>query len=224
MADRRKRRLPRWLRITGIVALIGAIPVIASAIHLAVLSAGRTHQVDDVPERPIGMVLGAKADPGRPSAFLAARLNLAVDLFERGKIRAILVTGDGLPRSNDEPGVMRDYLEARGVPADRIVEDPAGFDTYDSCVRARDVFGVTEMTILTQDYHVGRAIAICEAVGIDAVGVGDPTMRTRFPLNWIKGVSREWAANLKAEWDTLTRRQPQQDPFDPSLLEAAGIR
>ena len=214
----------RVLLVVGVGVVLGVVAVAASATRVAALSAGRVFAPDDVPERAVGLVLGARSYADRPSAFLAARLDVAVDLFERGKIRAILVTGDGLPRSNDEPGVMRDYLEARGIPADRIVEDPAGFDTYDSCVRARDVFGVTEMTILTQDYHVGRAIAICEAVGIDAVGVGDTTMRTRFPQYWVKGVSREWAANLKAEWDILTRRQPQQDPFDPSLLEAAGLR
>ncbi len=147
---------------------------------------------------------------------------MALELFKAGKIRAILVTGDGLERSNFETKVMREYLVERGVPPEQIVEDPAGFDTYDSCVRARDVFGVTELTVITQDYHVGRAIAICELVGVDAVGVGDTTMLGRFPYNWVKGASREWAANLKVEWDTLTKRQPQQDPYDPSLLEAAG--
>lgn len=219
MAER--RRVPRWLRFAGIAALAGAVPVIVSYAHLAALSAGRTHEVDEVPERAVGMVLGAKADPGRPSAFLAARLDLAVDLFEEGRIRAVLVSGDGLERSNFETRVMKDYLVDRGIPADRIVEDPAGFDTYDSCVRARDVYGMRELTILTQDYHVGRAIAICELVGVDAIGVGDETMRGRFPALWAKGAGREWAANLKVEFDVLTRRQPQQDAYDPSLLEAS---
>lgn len=200
--------------------MLGALPVVASAVHLAVLSAGRVYALDDVPARDVALVLGAKADQGRPSAFLAARLDLAADLYRSGRIRAVLVSGDGLPRSNNEPQVMKDYLVARGIPAERIVEDPAGFDTYDSCVRARDVFGVSELTVLTQDYHVGRAVAICELVGVDAVGVGDATMRGRFPLNWIKGAGREWAANLKVEWDVWTRRQPQQDPYDPSLSEA----
>ncbi len=202
--------------------MVALIPVAASWIHLASVSAGRTHSADDVPQRGVGMVLGAKTHPDRPSAFLAARLDVALELFKAGKIRAILVTGDGLERSNFETKVMREYLVERGVPPEQIVEDPAGFDTYDSCVRARDVFGVTELTVITQDYHVGRAIAICELVGVDAVGVGDTTMLGRFPYNWVKGASREWAANLKVEWDTLTKRQPQQDPYDPSLLEAAG--
>lgn len=202
--------------------MVALIPVAASWIHLASVSAGRTHSADDVPQRGVGMVLGAKTHPDRPSAFLAARLDVALELFKAGKIRGILVTGDGLERSNFETKVMREYLVERGVPPEQIVEDPAGFDTYDSCVRARDVFGVTELTVITQDYHVGRAIAICELVGVDAVGVGDTTMLGRFPYNWVKGASREWAANLKVEWDTLTKRQPQQDPYDPSLLEAAG--
>nr|WP_231980508.1 ElyC/SanA/YdcF family protein [Tessaracoccus coleopterorum] len=161
--------------------MTGSLPVIASAIHLGAVSAGRTYAVADVPRRGVAMVLGAKANPGSPSAFLAARLDLAVELFEAGKVSAVLVTGDGLSRSNHETAVMRDYLVAAGVPAGRIVEDPAGFDTYDSCVRARDVFGVTELTLVTQDYHVGRAVAICGLVGVDAVGVGDETMLRRYP-------------------------------------------
>ena len=193
-----------------------------STARVASLAAGRVYAPGDVPARGIGLVLGARSHADRPSAFLAARLDLALELFKAGKIRGILVTGDGLERSNFETKVMREYLVERGVPPEQIVEDPAGFDTYDSCVRARDVFGVTELTVITQDYHVGRAIAICELVGVDAVGVGDTTMLGRFPYNWVKGASREWAANLKVEWDTLTKRQPQQDPYDPSLLEAAG--
>lgn len=222
MAKPRRLRLRRVLWLVGAVAVLGLIPIAVSAVRVASLSAGRTFEPDEVPERGVAMVLGARADPGRPSAFLAARLDVAVDLYERGKVRAVLVTGDGLPRSHNEPAVMRDYLVARGVPAERIVEDPAGFDTYDSCVRARDVYGVEELTIVTQDYHLPRAIAICREIGVDAVGVADTTMLGRFPLNWIKGAGREWAANLKMEWDLISGRQPQRDAFDPSLQQAAA--
>lgn len=221
----RRRRWPRVLGWAGLVALLlGAglvTAVYAGARHVATGGAGRMYELADVPARPIAMVLGAKADPGRPSAFLAARLDLAISLFEAGKIRAILVSGDGRATSNDEPGVMRAYLEARGIPSAKIVEDGAGFDTYDSCVRARDVFGVRELIVLTQDYHLPRAITICSDVGVDAIGVGDLTMRTAFPALWYKGESREWLANLKMEWDLFSKRSPQQDPHDPTLVNAA---
>lgn len=194
-----------------------------SARHVTRVSEDRIFDVDDVEARPIAMVLGAKADAGRPSAFLAARLDLAVELYTQGTIRAVLVSGDNRASSNHETRVMRLYLEERGVPASNVVEDPAGFDTYDSCVRARDVFGVTEMIVVTQLYHLGRAITICTDVGVDATGVGDVTVRERFPDLYSKGEKREWAANIKMGWDLLSRRTPQQDPFDDSLLRAAGI-
>lgn len=207
----------------GAALALAALSVLVSAGRVAWLAAGRSYDVASVPERAVGMVLGAKADPWGPSAFLASRLDVAIQLFEAGKIRAILVSGDGLPRSNNEPAVMKAYLVERGVPASKVVEDPAGFDTYDSCVRARDVFGVTEMTVISQDYHLPRAMAICREVGVDAVGVADTTMKSRFPGLWVKGWSREWAANLKMEWDVVTKRQPQQDPPTSELTDAATV-
>lgn len=197
-----------------------AIPLLGAGAHARVASWGRIFDVQDAPSRPVAMVLGAQAHPGGPSAFLAARLDVAVELFDDGRISAILVTGDGLERANFETRVMRDYLVERGIPDAKIVEDPAGFDTYDSCVRARDVFGVEELTLVSQDYHLPRAVTICRAAGVDAIGVGDTSMLRRYPYNWVKGWLREWPAAVKMEWDLLTVRPPQQDPFDPSLLEA----
>lgn len=196
----------RW-KIAGVVAGILALPVAVSLTHIAVASWGRIHSVDDAPSRETGMVLGARAFPGRPSAFLAARLDVAVTLFGEGKLSRIIVSGDGSPASHNEPAVMKDYLVSQGIPADVIIEDPKGFDTYDSCVRARND-GYDVLTLISQDYHLRRAIAICRAVGVDGIGVGDTTMRGRHPLNWISGVIREIPANLKMEWDVLTQRPP----------------
>ena len=72
---------------------------------------------------------------------------------------------------------MRRYLVEAGVPADRVVADHAGFDTYDSCSRAQRVFGVERLTVVTQDYHLPRAVATCRALGLDVVGVGDASFR-----------------------------------------------
>ena len=213
-------RRRRSALILGALLAVGLIPMAVSGARVAWASSGRTYDAETVPPRDVGMVLGAKADGGRPSAFLAARLDLALELFAGGRIKAVLVSGDGLARANHETDVMRDYLIERGVPADKIVADPAGFDTYDSCVRARDVYGVRELTVITQDYHLGRAITVCSMVGVDAVGVGDSSMLGRFPLNWLKGAGREWAANLKMEWDVASGREPQTDPPDSSLRRA----
>lgn len=191
--------------------------------HVSRMAKGRTFDVDSIPARPIAMVLGAKADAGIPSAFLAARLDLAVELYERNKIRAVLVSGDNTAGSGHETTVMRDYLVERGIPAHKVVQDPSGFDTYDSCVRARDVFGVEEMIILTQLYHLARAIAICADIGVDAIGVGDVTTRERLPHLYSLGERREWGANIKMAWDLLSRRTPRQDPFDDTLRRAAFI-
>lgn len=221
---RRSAQVFGSVMVAALVAAGGVVGAVAwSARHVATVSEGRLFDVGDVAARPIAMVLGAKAYAGRPSAFLAARLDLAVQLYGAGTIRAVLVSGDNRSGSNHETTVMRDYLVKHGVPANKVVQDPAGFDTYDSCVRARDVFGVTDMIVVTQRYHLGRTITICSEVGVDATGVGDVTARERYPVLYAKGESREWAANIKMEWDLLSRRAPQQDPFDDSLLRAAGV-
>jgi vancomycin permeability regulator SanA len=212
----------RW--VLGLVVALAVAPMLGAAVHVGVGSWGGAYDVEGVPERAVGMVLGAKAGPNGPSDFLAARLEVARRLYRQGKISAILVSGDGRERPSSETAAMRDYLVERGIPDEHIVEDPAGFDTYDSCVRAHEVYGVRELILVTQDYHLGRALTICRAAGMDAVGVGDTSMLGRYPLNWIKGWLREWPANVKMEWDLLTARPPQSDPFDGALLEAVGDR
>jgi vancomycin permeability regulator SanA len=172
---------------------------------------GASHHVYDlaaVPAEPVALVLGAEvyAD-GTPSPFLAARLDLAGRLFEAGKVRAVLVSGDHGRWAYDEPGAMRRYLIARGVPGEKVVEDHAGFDTYDSCQRARRVFGVQRMIVVTQSFHVDRAVTLCRQAGLDAVGVGDRSVR-RFRVAWWRGSVREDLAAVKAVYDVVTGRNP----------------
>ena len=82
-------------------------------------------------------------------------------------------------RFYNETDGMRDYLIEKGVPAAKVVGDYAGFDTYDSCVRARRIFGVSRAIVVTQTYHLPRALATCRAIGLDAWGVGDETVKTK---------------------------------------------
>lgn len=198
----------RLKRLIGIAILVVAVPIAAGLAHVLIGSWGHVHELDEAPARPTAIVLGAKADPTGPSAFLAARLDLAIDLYEAGKVETILVSGDGRPPSNNEPLIMRRYLEERDIPADAITEDPGGYDTYDTCKRARDNYGVSEATVLTQDFHLRRAVTICRALGIETDGVADTAMLGRWPGAWLKGAIREPFANIKMWVDLVSDREP----------------
>ncbi len=183
---------------------LGGVLALGLAVRLA--TRGRMVTVDRLPLLPVALVLGAEvyAD-GEPSPFLRARLDLAVELYRKGLVSRVLASGDGGSRFYDETGGMRAYLLAAGVPEERLLLDPAGFDTYDSCLRARDVFGLRRLVVVSQSYHLPRALAICRALGVDAWGVGDETVRSS-PRTWAHGARRELAANLKLVWDVLSRR------------------
>ncbi|GIH99879.1 SanA/YdcF family protein [Planobispora takensis] len=133
--------------------------------------------ISEVPEAPAALVLGAGIRGGAPTPMLARRLDISAELYRAGKVRAILLSGDNSVAGYDEPTVMRDYLTARGIPVRALVLDYAGFDTWDSCVRARDVFGATRLTVVTQVFHLPRAVALCRRAGLETFGVGDDSTR-----------------------------------------------
>jgi vancomycin permeability regulator SanA len=157
-----------------------------------------------VPQRPVAIVFGAGLADGKPSAELADRVHGAVQLYLAGRVSHLL-TGDHSVDAYDEPSAMKDQAIAEGVPAAAITRDYAGFSTYDSCYRARDVFGVHAAVVVTQDYHLSRALYTCRALGIDAVGLIIPDWQHEpEKLNWqyergMAGsyMSREWLARTK---------------------------
>src|SRR6478735_2650902 len=191
----RRRRRVSWL-VAGLVVLALAAPL------LVVQGVGRAHArgLGDVPETPVALVLGAGLRPdGSPSTYLRRRLDAARSLYDAGTVRVILVSGDHGTASHDEPAAMRDYLVDAGVPADRIVLDGAGFDTHDSCVRAHQVFGVRRAVVLTQSYHLPRALFSCRAAGIDVTGVGVSAASVQ-PEQAALWRVREIPASYKAAW------------------------
>ncbi|GAA1389272.1 SanA/YdcF family protein [Catellatospora chokoriensis] len=202
----------RWWRVTRRVVLLsvlaGLLALVGSIGWVRRQASGHVYAIEDVPEAPVALVLGAQVhDNGSPSGFLEARLDIARRLYETGKVRAVLVSGDHGQWTYDEPDAMRQWLIARGVPDRRVVADHAGFDTYDSCQRAVRVFGVRQLIVVTQSYHIDRAVALCRDAGIDATGVGDDTAR-RFGSFWTKAVVREQGACVKAMLDVVTGRDP----------------
>ncbi|WP_155375702.1 SanA/YdcF family protein [Catellatospora vulcania] len=206
------RRRRRWWRVTRrvvLLSLLAGLLALAGSIGWVRWQAdGHVYAIENVPEAPVALVLGAQVhDNGSPSGFLEARLDIARRLYETGKVRAVLVSGDHGQWSYDEPDAMRRWLIDRGVPDRKVVADHAGFDTYDSCQRAVRVFGVRQLIVITQSYHIDRAVALCRDAGIDATGVGDDTAR-RFGSFWTKAVVREQGACVKAMLDVVTGRDP----------------
>lgn len=195
-----------------IVALVAAVvvSVVVGGARWWVVAgaAGHVYGVEEVPRASVVMVLGAKVySDGRPSPFLEARLELARQLYVGGRAEAILVSGDNGQQEYNEVDPMREWLIGHGVPSKQVIGDYAGFDTHDSCVRARRVFGVEALTVVTQAFHVERAVTLCRRAGIDANGVADDSVR-RYPRPWKTGTLREYAANVKAGWDVLVGRDP----------------
>jgi len=123
------------------------------------------------------LVLGAGLRPdGTPSTYLRRRLDLAAELYAAGTAPLVILSGDAHLRRDgsiyDEPGSMRDWILDKGVPRDALILDRRGFDTTASCRRAREEYGMATAAVVTQDYHVRRALFSCERAGVDAVGLG----------------------------------------------------
>jgi vancomycin permeability regulator SanA len=176
--------------------------------------------VSRAPATAVGVVFGAGALDGQPTPMLAARLDLGAALYRSGKVQVLLVTGDNSRSHYNEPLVMRDYLVGRGVPRDRIVLDYAGFDTWDSCVRAKKIFGVNRAILVTQRFHLPRALTLCRSVGIDAVGVGDDSGRYARDAT-VSSYLRELPAGLKAVVDLVIRPNPRfLGPREPGIRQA----
>jgi vancomycin permeability regulator SanA len=199
-----------------VAALLAPVLVATPLAWFAASTDGRRTTVDRAQARPVALVLGAglRRD-GRPTLLLARRLDLAAELYHRGTVDAVLVSG-----ADDEPSAMRTYLLGAGVPDAKIVADEAGVRTWDSCVRAREVYGVRSAIVVTQEFHLPRAVVLCAAAGIDAIGVGDPSLRVRRTAT-VYGWLREVPAAVKALGDTIFRRPPQHRGEPTSTLADA---
>ncbi|MEV0622197.1 ElyC/SanA/YdcF family protein [Nonomuraea sp. NPDC050404] len=173
-----------------------------------------------VPETQVALVLGAGLYGTQPTPMLARRLDIAADLYRAGKVRALLLSGDNSRKEYDEPTAMRDYLRARGVPDAVMVLDYAGFDTWDSCVRARKVFGAERVTVVTQEFHIPRAVALCRTAGLRAFGAGDDSAR-RWPSATYFLAAREVFATAKAFADAMVLNS---DPVFPGPREVSLTR
>ncbi len=212
----KRLQLFRWRKWHGWVGgfLILLMPfgaVIGVRAYSAWAARDRIFTLQTVPERPVAIIFGAQVySSGRPSAMLADRVKMGAELYHAGKVRFLLLTGDNGSASYNEPEAMRQYALTLGVPDDALVLDDAGFRTYDSCYRARDVFQVSEAVLVTQAFHLDRALLTCIGLGIDAVGVSADVMRPTGYARRSLLVSelREFPSTVLSVLDLLRGKQP----------------
>ena len=199
-------RLKWW----ALAAVVLAAIFIAPTVWLRLASAGHVHDGPGAaPQAPVVIVFGAQLERGgtAPKLFLKGRLDTAIDLVRGGKARAVLVSGDAAGTSGNEVAVMSRYLVDHGIAGHRIVADGSGLDSYDTCKRARDVYGVRHALLVSQRFHLSRAVALCRGLGVDADGVAarcDGCLDSTLMKNRLREVPAAWKAVL----DRVSDRAP----------------
>jgi SanA protein len=170
----KKQNMRRKIVVAFLLVIACSVGSISGALALVRrASAGRLYGgTADIPHREVGLVLGCtrRLGDGTPKPFFNSRVRAAIELFQARKVDYLLVSGDNHTMGYDEATDMRDSLLQAGIPANRIYCDCAGFRTLDSIVRARDVFGLKEVTMVSQEFHNQRAIFLSAHEGIDAIG------------------------------------------------------
>lgn len=206
----RRRQFRAAALCLGVLAL-GSVGFIAAADRwmLARTDALCYPRLEAVPERPVALVFGARVYPGGGlSAVLRHRVEAGVALYRAGKVRKLLMTGDNGRSDYDEVTAMKRHAVSLGVPAEDVVRDYAGFRTYDSCYRAREIFAVDRAVLVTQAFHLPRAIYTARSLGIDAVGYSSRVGMTPEALRSTR--IREALARAAAVIDVgLLRRKPK---------------
>jgi vancomycin permeability regulator SanA len=207
--NKRRRLRLRWprLRTLLVLTLVGLFVGLGPYTLLRTSTAAARHrQAAEVPTAPVAVVLGAGVDGNlQPSWALARRIDSAVELYKLGKVRALLMSGDNSRWGYDEPAAMRDAAVKQGVPSSAVVLDYAGFDTYSTCYRARHAFGLTRITLVSQDFHLARAIWICQRLGVAAEGLAAADADGPTTAGWKQ---REVAASVLAVLDVVRGRRP----------------
>lgn len=166
------------------------------------------------------LVLGAGLKNGKPGKLLSDRLDTAIALYEKGQTKKLIMSGDHRTDMYDEVTAMKEYALAKGVPIDAIYLDHYGVDTYDSLYRAKTVFQVNKLIVVTQKYHLYRALYMGERLGIDVIGV--PSHITEFEDKLQQDV-REFFARVKAVY-RLMNNDTSRYESTPVSLEDSGVK
>lgn len=201
----------KWrLALTAIVLVVSAVAcVLLCDMRVEAVAQGRHYDdVNKIPHRNVGLLLGTSKYTifGRDNEYYQRRIEATYELYSKGKIDTILISGDNSKKDYNEPETMMADLVALGVPKDRFVLDYAGFRTLDSVVRAKNVFGKDRVTIISQEFHNVRALYLAENFGVNAIAYNAlyPIYRKSFRI-----ILREKLARVKVVLDVLLGVKPK---------------
>jgi len=206
--NRRYKKILKWGIVSVACAMILGISFFFG-IQIYIVQSAKEYILNEAAEAPESdavMVLGALVyNVGKPSLTLKDRLDYGYELYALGKAKKILVSGDHGQKDYDEVNAMKDYLMEKGVPREDIFMDHAGFNTYDSMYRAKDIFEIKSLLICTQDFHIARSVYIARNLGIYAYGYPCADNGINIKFNKLC----ESLARVKAVIDTTVKRKPK---------------
>ena len=193
-------------RLLLALAAFGLLAVLGPRLVTSFFSWSRIYNVATASSAPAAIVFGAGLTrSGQPTPILKDRVETGAQLYFAGKVQKLLMSGDNRTLSYNEPEAMRQYALSLGVPSSAIVLDYAGRRTYDTCYRAKAIFGLDSALLVTQAFHLPRALFLCNALGLQASGVEANNHRYWPPLMFIWNV-REQLATIGAFMDVYVSR------------------
>jgi SanA protein len=201
------------MQILALLLLIIAL-ILLPRLTMVSLAGKRTYSAEEAPPTRVAIVFGAGlTSSGAPTTVLKDRITTAVDLYQAGKVEKILMSGDNRFIYYNEPGAMKSFALELGVQEEDIVLDFAGRRTYDTCYRAKEIFALDQAILVTQNFHLARALYTCNTLGLDSVGVEADLRPYRDERFW---KIREIPACLNAFIMTnLTRPEPVLGEVEP---------
>lgn len=197
-----------WIIVVGLAA--AALLVLICNAKVKKSAEGRMYQdVSEVPYRRVGIVLGTTPvrPNGTPNLYYQYRMEAAADLYFANKISYIIVSGDNHKKDYNEPECMRRSLVALGVPDSVIYSDYAGFRTFDSMVRCKEVFGQDSVTVISQKWHNERALYIAQHAGMEAIAFNADDVQIKHA--YLKNHTRELLAKVKVVLDVTFHKKPK---------------
>jgi len=221
MSRKKKRLLFRVVMLPLLV--IGAFILFCNLWVVLSTNSRVYDSIDEVKNNSIGLVLGTakKVAPTSPNPHFEHRMAAAMELFREGKINHLLVSGDGGSRYYNEPRDMTAKLVSLKVPEKAISSDNSGYRTLDSIIRAKKIYGLNEVTIISDGFHVNRALFVARKMGLDAIAFSSQPVKLKYSLNTRL---REYLARVLVVLDLYVfDTQPEQMGDPVSIVVSKAV-